>query len=111
GVPRHPQIAVGQHGGITVAWDEQAGGTRRVALARGTLDPGGVVQLVRQPIVDAAPAVYPVIGVVDDGMVVAWTSGPSGQTVIRTERLGKEVGGGAGPLCSAYATASSTAGL
>jgi hypothetical protein len=89
GVPRHPQIAVGQHGEITVAWDEQAGGTRRVALARGTLDPGGVVQLVRQPIVDAAPAVYPVLGVVDDGMVVAWTSGPSGQTVIRTEHLGK----------------------
>jgi hypothetical protein len=87
GVPHHPQIAVGQRGEITVAWDEQTGGTRRIALARGTADRSGVVSLVRQTIVDAAPAVYPVLGAVDDGMVVAWTSGPSGQTVIRTERF------------------------
>ena len=89
GVPRHPQIAVGLRGEITVAWDEQAGGARRVALARGAIDPSGVARLVRQTIVDAAPAVYPVLGAVDDGMVVAWTSGPGGQTVIRAERLEK----------------------
>ena len=89
GVPRHPQIAVGLRGEITVAWDEQAGGTRRVALGRGTLDANGVVSLARQTIVDAAPATYPVLGAVEDGMVVAWTSGPSGQTVIRAERLDK----------------------
>jgi hypothetical protein len=89
GVPRHPQIAVGLSGEIAVAWDEQAGGARRVALARGAIDPSGVARLVRQTIVDAAPAVYPVLGAVDDGMVVAWTSGPGGQTVIRAERLEK----------------------
>ena len=92
GVPRHPQIAVGLRGEITVAWDEQAGGARRVALARGALDPSGVARLVRQTIVDAAPAVYPVLGAVDDGMVVAWTSGPGGQTVIRAERLDNRAG-------------------
>ena len=89
GVPRHPQIAVGLSGEIAVAWDEQAGGARRVALARGAIDPSGVARLVRQTIVDAAPAVYPVLAAVDDGMVVAWTSGPGGQTVIRAERLDK----------------------
>ena len=36
-----------------------------------------------------APPVYPILGAVDDGVVVAWTSGPSGQTVIRAERLDK----------------------
>jgi hypothetical protein len=87
GVPRHPQIAVSSRGEVTVAWDEQAGGTRRVALARGTVDASGAARFARQTIADAAPAVYPVLGTVDDGTVVAWTSGSSGQTVIRHERL------------------------
>jgi hypothetical protein len=87
GVPRHPQIALGSRGEIVVAWDEQASGSRRIALARGTVDRNGTARFVRQPIGDAAPAVYPVLGAVDDGTVVAWTSGSSGQTVIRHERL------------------------
>jgi hypothetical protein len=87
GFPRHPQIALGRTGELIVAWDEQARGTRRVALARGAIDGKGTPQFVRQQISDNARAEYPVLARVNDGTIVAWTSGPTGQTVIRAERL------------------------
>ncbi len=87
GVPRHPQIALGDKGELIVAWDEQARGTRRVALARGSLDARGLARFVRQPIGDSLRAEYPVIATVDDATIVAWTSGSSGQTTLRTQRL------------------------
>jgi len=62
-------------------------GTRRIAIARGTLNAAGVAQFVRQPIDDAAPATYPVVAAADGGIVIAWTSGTSGQTVLRTRWL------------------------
>jgi hypothetical protein len=87
GFPRHPQIALGRTGELIVAWDEQARGTRRVALAHGAIDGKGTPGFVRQQISDNARAEYPVLARVNDGTVVAWTSGPTGQTVIRAERL------------------------
>ncbi len=87
GFPRHIQIAVTAKDEIVAVWDEQAPGTRRIAIARGTLNAAGVAQFVRQPIDDAAPATYPVIAAADGGIVIAWTSGPSGQTVLRTRWL------------------------
>jgi hypothetical protein len=87
GVPRHPQIAVGSRGGIIVVWDEQTRGPRRTAVGRGTTTANGTVQFVRQPIEDGESAVYPAVATVDDAVIVAWTSGPAGQTKLRTERL------------------------
>ena len=87
GVPRHPQIALGDKGELIVAWDEQARGTRRVALARGSLDARGLARFVRQPMADGLRAEYPVIAAVDDATIVAWTSGSSGETMLRTQRL------------------------
>ena len=87
GVPRHPQIVSGRRGELIIAWDEQARGTRRVAVARGTIDSGGRARFVRQSIDDSMRAEYPVLAAVSDGMLVAWTSGPAGRTTLRVRRL------------------------
>jgi hypothetical protein len=87
GFPRHPQIALDKRGEVLVAWDEQSGSTRRIALARGTIDLKGAARFVRQQIGDDMPAVYPVLAAADDGTVVAWTSGVSGATVLRADRI------------------------
>jgi hypothetical protein len=89
GVARHPQITVSPRGEVVVAWDEQSDGTRRVAMAHTTPDPNGTARFARTMLPDAAPASYPVLGSVDDGTIVAWTSGANSQAVIRVERLDK----------------------
>ena len=85
GLPRHVQVAVTAKSEIVAVWEEQAPGVRRVVLARGNVDGSGVARLVRQPIDDAAPATYPVVAATDGGTIVAWTSGSTGQTVLRTQ--------------------------
>jgi len=87
GFPRHPQISLGRTGELIVAWDEQANGTRRIAMARGANDDKGTPRFLRQQIGDSARAEYPVLARANDDTIVAWTSGSVGQTVIRTERL------------------------
>jgi hypothetical protein len=87
GVPRHPQMIVAPNGGLLVTWDEQAKGTRRVALARGSVDGTGVARFTKLPIGDGTRAEYPVLAAVGDATLVAWTSGSAGQTVLRVERL------------------------
>jgi hypothetical protein len=89
GFPRHPQITLGRRGEVVVAWDEQANGTRRIAVARGNVDASAAAQFVRTPIAHENSAAYPAVAAVEDGAIVGWTSGSSGQTVIRTERLAK----------------------
>ena len=85
GVPRHPQIAVGSSGTITVAWDEQLRGGRRVGVARGTTSDKNYVRFVRQSVSDQ-PGTYPAVVTLADAAIVAWTSGSSGDTVLRVER-------------------------
>jgi hypothetical protein len=89
GFPRHPEITLGLRGEVVVAWDEQANGTRRVSVAQGNVAADGAPRFVRQPIADESSAAYPAVAAVKDGALVAWTSGSSGRTVIRTERLTK----------------------
>ena len=86
GVPRHPQMIAGPNG-LIVAWDEQARGTRHIALARASIDSSGAARFARQPIGDGIRAEYPSLASVGDGTLVAWTSGPVGETVLRVERL------------------------
>jgi hypothetical protein len=87
GIPRHPQIALSRSGELSIAWDQQARGTRQLALARATIDSKGAVQFVRHPIGDGTRGEYPVLATTRAGTVIAWTSGSAGQTVIRVERL------------------------
>jgi len=87
GVPRHPQMIVDSKGGLIVAWDEQAKGTRRIAVARGSVDASGVARFVKQPFGDGVRAEYPTLASTSDSTLVAWTSGSVGQTVLRIERL------------------------
>jgi hypothetical protein len=95
GVARHPQIALAPGGDLFVVWDEQEGGTRRVAAARGRSAGSSAVTFVRQTISDAGAATYPVVASVLDADVVAWTSGASGASVIRVARVPRE-GAGSG---------------
>jgi hypothetical protein len=87
GVPRHPQIALGKDGAPIVVWDEQARGTRRVALARASFDAYGNARFVRRAIEDSVRAEYPALATMDDATLVVWTSGSAGQTQLRIERL------------------------
>jgi hypothetical protein len=89
GVPRHPQIALDSSGQIIVVWDEQASGTRTIALAHGTIDATGTARFSRGTVRDDAPGNYPFVATTDSGTLVGWTSGASGQTVIRTRYLPK----------------------
>jgi hypothetical protein len=86
GVPRHAQIAVGPAGAITVVWDEQVSGTRRVVVAERTLDDKRAVRFARKSIADEAGS-YPVIASLPGAMIVAWTAGTAGDTVLRIERF------------------------
>jgi hypothetical protein len=87
GVPRHVQIAATARGQLVIAWDEQSPGSRIVAIARGTIDRNGSTRFSREAIPDDRPGSYPIVGATDSGAVVGWTSGDSGQSVIRTTRL------------------------
>jgi hypothetical protein len=85
GIPRHPQIATGPGGTITVAWDEQLKGAHRVVVATGTSDDENHVRFVRQPVSDQ-PGTYPAVVYLADTAIVAWTSGSAGETVLRVDR-------------------------
>jgi hypothetical protein len=86
GVPRHAQIAIGPAGGITVAWDEQVNGARRIVVADAIPSDNSGVKFIRRPIGDASGN-YPMVAVVPGAALVAWTAGPAGDTVIRVERI------------------------
>jgi hypothetical protein len=85
GVPRHPQIAVGPAGTITIAWDEQLTSVRRVVIARGTVDYTNAVRFTRESVSEEV-ATYPVIAPLSDGALVGWTSGSTADSVLRVAR-------------------------
>jgi len=87
GVPRHAQVAAASAGQIVVAWDEQAAGTRNIAIARGVVERDGLVRFTREKMNDEGPGTYPILAAADQATIVGWTSGPAGQSVIRTKRL------------------------
>lgn len=83
GVPRHVQIALSPGGGLVLAWDEGADGSRRLAMAEGTPDASGGVQFERRVLGESAGATYPVLAATRAGVVTAWTSGSPEASVIR----------------------------
>ena len=89
GVARHPQVALGSRDELFIVWDEQDGGTRRVAAARAEADGNDPVTFVRQPLADTGPAGYPVVASVSDAEIVAWTSGSGASSTIRLTRVAR----------------------
>jgi hypothetical protein len=87
GTPRHPQIAIGPTGVLSLVWDEQLNGTRRVVVAQGLPAERGTTRFTRVPLAASERGEFPVVAAVDDGSVVAWTSGPATRSVIRVERV------------------------
>jgi hypothetical protein len=85
GVPRHPQIAVDPAGWITVTWDEQLKGGRRVVIARGRAGYREPVRFTRESVTEEA-GTYPVVASLPDGALVAWTSGSMADSVLRIVR-------------------------
>jgi hypothetical protein len=87
GTPHHPRLAVGADGSLTVAWDEAAAGSRRIAVARGRADEAGHPRFRREALATSGPVLYPALAVTGEGVVVAWTSGASASSTIQVARL------------------------
>jgi hypothetical protein len=87
GTPRHPALAAGPAGSLLVAWDEQAGGTRRVALATGEAAGSAAVSFRRLSIGTAGRGEYPALASTPDAFVAAWTSGTADRSTIHVERI------------------------
>jgi len=90
GFGNHPQVAFAGDGSIVVAWDELAGGSRRIGLARGVVDRSGRIELTRVPVEGSdggtVAGVYPVVAAVGAHVLVAWTSTVDSQSTIRLVR-------------------------
>lgn len=86
-VPRHAQLALDPQGRVVAVWEEQGKDARRVVVARGTVDRAGGITFARDVIEDAASASTPAMATTTDGIVVVWTSGAAGRTVLRSTRL------------------------
>jgi hypothetical protein len=87
GTPRHPSLAAGTAGSLLVAWDEQTGGSRRVALARGATTGSAPMTFTRLPHNTSVRAEYQAVAATADGFVAAWTSGTAERSTIRVERI------------------------
>jgi hypothetical protein len=85
-VPRHVQIAAAPDGQVVAAWDEGAGGARRVAFARGVPDEAsGAIRFTRSVQGNDTAATYPALAIVGDQVLAAWTSGIGSPSMIRVE--------------------------
>ena len=88
GIPHHPRLVATADGQLVAAWDESAGGTRRIAIGRGRRDRNGHIAFRRETLSPAeGPSVYPAIALATDSVIVAWTNGSSATSTIRVVRL------------------------
>lgn len=87
GMPHHPRVAITTDGWLTAAWDEIANGSRRIAVARGLADEAGHPRFRREVLTPTGSAIYPTLAIADDGVVAAWTNGPSASSWIQVGRL------------------------
>ncbi len=86
--PSHPQVALDGTGRIFVVWDEILNGVRVAAYADGAAATDGTLRLgAPARIVPTGPTQYPVMAPLARGVVVAWTSGTPGTSVIRVRHL------------------------
>lgn len=90
--PMHPQIALDAAGQLVVAWDEFVASRRRVARVRalrvasdGVATFGPMVTLGGNSPADDAQ--YPLLASSARGLLVVWTRGAQGATMIETRRV------------------------
>jgi len=83
----HPQIAVGHSGSAGAVWDEPVGDMRLVVFR--PIWPGGKLGVGRS-LNSAISGSHPVIASVDDGFLIAWTSGEGASAAIALQHLRAE---------------------
>jgi hypothetical protein len=81
----HPQITIDGSGQVFVAWDEVRGGVRGAGLVQIIPGTGGVMFGTPQSLGQAT--MYPVMAPTERGLIAAWTSGSSDQSVIKVRRI------------------------
>jgi hypothetical protein len=87
GTPHHPRIAIGADGALTIAWDELANGSRRIAIGRGSIDAGGRPRIRREALADGGSGVYPALATAGDSVVAVWASNSSTSSSIKVRRV------------------------
>ncbi len=86
--PSHPRIALAGADRVAIVWDEITDGIRRVVMSLATRTESDEIRLGSpQVLSDAENGSYPVVGSIDGGVVVAWTSGPPDASVIGLRRV------------------------
>ena len=86
--PSHPQVAVDGTGRLFFAWDEMRNGVRTAAVVEGTTGADDRVRFASpMAIASGGPTSYPVMAPLAGGVVVAWTSGVPGTSVITVRRM------------------------
>lgn len=86
--PSHPQVTVDGAGHLFFAWDEVIGGVRTAAFAEATTATDGSLRLsTPTAIAPGEPTSYPMMAPLARGVVVAWTSGRPGTSVIAIRTL------------------------
>lgn len=86
--PSHPQVSVDGAGQLFFAWDEVVGGVRTAAWVEATTATDGSLRLsTPSAIASGGPTSYPVMAPLARGVVVAWTSGAPGTSVIAVGTL------------------------
>lgn len=85
----HPHVVLDGADGLAVVWDVPMGGSRRVILRRATLESGATRWAPQEILPSEVAAYYPVIAAVADGLVVAWTSDASPNSMIVVQRIGR----------------------
>jgi hypothetical protein len=87
GTPHHPRLAIGADAALTMAWDEVAGGARRIAVGRGTIAADGRPRISREVIADGGAGVYPALAAAGDAVVAAWASNAGTASAIQVRRI------------------------
>jgi hypothetical protein len=83
GVPRHVQIAASADHQLSVVWEEQAGGTRRVVIGRSR----GDQPFTRQVVSGRGRAEYPAVASAAGATIVAWSRELDDRSVVEIARL------------------------
>ena len=87
GPAAHVQVVAEPAGSLVAAWEENVGGTRRVAFARVTVDTAGKVSVSPLRVgVDEAGRGYPVVASTGNGVVAAWVKQEESGTTIGVAR-------------------------
>jgi hypothetical protein len=87
GLPHHPRIVAAADGSLTVAWDEQTKGSRRIAVARAARADKGLPSFRRELLTSEGPAIYPALAVAGGDVIAVWTSGTSAESSIQVGRI------------------------